>query len=382
MADAGRPANSSLVLCPSAATLYFIPSVYGLLFLTALPGNALSLWVFRRRVSPVSPVHVYLSHLSASNLLLCVAAPFLAAYHAGGRAWPLRGPLCLLALHGLTPLLYVSLYIGLLILAWVALSRFAALVQRRHASAPRPGPALLPRGLSARLKRAPFAGAVCAAMWALTLGSVVPVSVYYSAREVVGSAGEGGRCYSLEVELGGATSAVLTVSAVSVFFLLYLLVLLSYVTVLRQVRRSRRSTRIPASQSLLTRVFRNIVVIQVVLSVCLLPYHIFKPIFFVFARNQPQVPDDGSGCHPLSAFVEVKNGLFLLAALRGSTDPVMFFLLDRSFRLQTLELLKPSRKKKPRRQDACCSTTENTTQKVEAGNTAKASSDTGHGSAG
>ena len=43
---------------------------------------------------------------------------------------------------------------------------------------------------------------------------------------------------------------------------------------------------------------------QVVLSVCLLPYHIFKPIFISLANDQQTNPPD-SECHPLNGFVEV-----------------------------------------------------------------------------
>lgn len=45
---------------------------------------------------------------------------------------------------------------------------------------------------------------------------------------------------------------------------------------------------------------------KVVLSVCLLPYHIFKPIFIVLAHDQPQVQlPSRSDCHPFSTMVEV-----------------------------------------------------------------------------
>ena len=47
------------------------------------------------------------------------------------------------------------------------------------------------------------------------------------------------------------------------------------------------------------------------------------------------------GFHPFSSFLilQIKNLLLLLAIMRGSLDPVMYFLLDRTFRKQTLILL-------------------------------------------
>ncbi|XP_056246017.1 probable G-protein coupled receptor 82 [Seriola aureovittata] len=353
--------SSGFSLCSTAATSIFLPSAYALLFLTALPGNTLSLWVFLRCISTTSPTHVYLSHLSISNLLLSLTTPFLAAYYAWGSVWTLSGVLCQLVLHGITPMLHINIYISLMILTWVALSRFAALIQRTHASRPSVCKTLLPHGFFTRLSRASFASRVCATVWVLAVGACVPVAVYYSVNEAMsakaaapggdGEAEGGGSaevCYNPEVEIGGPLSAAFCAIAIFMFFFFYLLVLLSYMTVLRHIRRSRRNTVIATSQGLLGRVFRNIVVIQVVLSVCLLPYHIFKPVFISLAlhhhqRTNPAAYNIWSPCHPLSTFVEVKNCLLLLAALRGSTDPAMYFLLDKTFRRQTLVLLESSR---------------------------------------
>ncbi|XP_047198499.1 probable G-protein coupled receptor 82 [Hippoglossus stenolepis] len=161
------PDNSSFsssvsCLCPTAATRIFLPSVYTLLFLTALPGNALSLWVFLRCISTISPTHVYLSHLSISNLLLSLTAPFLAAYYAWGSVWTLSGALCQLVLHVITPVLHINIYISLVILTWVALCRFAVLIQHTHASRPSTCTTLLPHTFFTCLLRASFASRVCA----------------------------------------------------------------------------------------------------------------------------------------------------------------------------------------------------------------------------
>nr|XP_020479501.1 probable G-protein coupled receptor 82 isoform X2 [Monopterus albus] len=340
-ADNTSCSSSSLYLCPTAATLFFLPAVYTLLFLTALPGNALSLWVFLRYISIITPTHVYLSHLSVSNLLLSLTTPFLAAYYIWGSVWTTGGVLCQLVLHGITPVLHINIYISLMILTWVALSRFAALIQHTHASRPSTCTTLLPRAFFTLLTKAPFASRVCTIMWVVAVGGIVPVTVYYSVQEAGGDGGCVKVCYNPAVEIGGQLSATFVVLPITTFFVLYLLVLLSYMTVLRHIRRSRRSTSITTSQSLLSSVFRNIVVIQIVLSVCLLPHHLFKPIFISLAHYQRQLTSspDSTNCHPLSTLVELKNCLLLLAALRGSTDPVMYFLLDQTFRHQTLALL-------------------------------------------
>lgn len=266
--------SSVLSLCPTTATLFYLPCIYTLFFLTSLPGNALSLWVFVWCISTISPTHVYLSHLSISNLLTCLTAPFLAAYYAQASVWTLSGFLCQLVLHGVTPMLHINIYISIVILTWLALSRFAALIQHTHASRPSVCTKLLPHRFFACLTRTSFASRVCATVWVVAVGGIVPVTVYYSVIEA--AAGSGGDeaekegsvevCYNPAVELGGSLSAAFTVPIITMFFMFYLLVLLSYITVLRHIGHSRRNTNITASHSLLGRVLRNILVIQVVIS--------------------------------------------------------------------------------------------------------------------
>ncbi|KAM9347236.1 putative G-protein coupled receptor 82 [Symphorus nematophorus] len=356
-------------LCSTAATLIFLPSVYALHFLVSLPGNALSLWVFLRCISKTSPTHVYLLHLSISNMMLSLTTPFLAAYYAQGSVWKLSSILCQLVLHGITPMLHLNIYLSLMMLMLVAFSRFAVLIQHTHASRPSTCTKLLPHGFFKRLTRTAFASRVCATMWVMAIGCVVPVSVYYSVNEV-GAASDNGQavtagrvevCYSPVVELGGSVSAAGSVPPITIFFVCYLLVLLSYMTVLRHVERSRRSTNVTTSQSLLGRVLRNIVVIQVVLSVCLLPFHIFKPIFLSLIHHNHQLTysPGPNHCHPLSAMVELKSCLLLLTALRGSTDPVMYFLLDKTFRHQTLRVLRCNQKNSSRQTCSWCRSGQN-----------------------
>ncbi|KAA8588408.1 hypothetical protein FQN60_001602, partial [Etheostoma spectabile] len=323
--DNASHSSSVPPLCPTATTHFFLPSAYTLLFLTSLPGNALSLWVTLRCISATSPIHVYLSHLSISNLMLSLTAPFLAAYYARGSVWTQSGVPCRLVLHGVTPVLHINIYIGIMILMWVALSRFAVLIQHTHASRPSSCATLLPPGFFACLKRTSFASRVCTAAWVVAVGGGVPVTVYYSVKEAVSAdatatAGCANVCYNPAVEIGGIRSATMGVPAITLFFVFYLLVLLSYMTVQRHIRRSRQSTSVPTSQCLLGRVLRNIAVIQ------------------------------------------LKNCLLFLAALRGSTDPLMYFLLDKTFRNQTLRLLRCTQNNPESRQ--VCSATGSGNQKA------------------
>ncbi|KAF7658508.1 hypothetical protein LDENG_00011380 [Lucifuga dentata] len=130
----------------------------------------------------MSATHMYLSHLSISNLLLALTTPFFAAYFAWGSVWSRGGILCQLVMLGITPVVYTNIYISVMIMTWVALCRFAALIQHTHASRPSTCTMLLPHAFFTRLTMASFATRVYGMVWVVAVGSIVPVTVYYSVK--------------------------------------------------------------------------------------------------------------------------------------------------------------------------------------------------------
>ena len=283
ISPSASPPPPPLGLCPGSATLIALPCLYSILFLTGLPGNTLALWVFLRRISDRAPTQVYLSHLSASNLLVSLTAPFMAVYYVQAATRPAASLLCQLVLHGATPMLHVNIQLSVGLLTWVALSRLAALTRCTPGHfAQRWWPAFLDR-----LRRASFARRVCVGAWVLVVGATTFVTLYYSLTETRSGRGpEPGRggganhsrvsgdkeeeevalCFSPATELGGVLSKVGQVITITLFFACFLLVLLCYVLLLDHVRRARRNIQMASTQGLLRRVFRNIMVIKVLVN--------------------------------------------------------------------------------------------------------------------
>ncbi|KAG7256004.1 hypothetical protein CRUP_038701 [Coryphaenoides rupestris] len=311
-----HPNQSRPPLCPTSATLIALPCLYTLLFLTGLPGNVLSLWVSLRRISPTAPTQVYLSHLSVSNLLVSLTTPFMAMYYTQAAAQPTTSILCQLVLHVATPVLHVNIHLAVLLLTWVALSRLAVLTRRTLAGG---GGAFF-----SCLRRASFARGVCVGSWVVVGGVTTSVTLYYSVKEIRNErdwadGGHGGAvanssqawderdqekeevalCYRADTELGGNLSAAGQVTAITIFFACLLLVLLCYVLLFVHIRRLQLNAKMATTtKGLHGRVLCNIFVIK------------------------------------------FKNFVLLLAVLRSSLDPGMYFMLDRTFRNQTLILLR------------------------------------------
>ncbi|XP_072541299.1 probable G-protein coupled receptor 82 [Salminus brasiliensis] len=335
--------NSSVSLCQTFTTHLVLPILYSAMFLTGLCGNTLSLWVFMAKISGKSPTHIYLINLGISNLMLCLSMPFIAAYYAFGTRWSVTSAVCQLAINGLTPVLHTNIGVGMIILTWLALSRLATLIQHNHGPRPSKCIKILPGVFFSRLRQTPFALGVCLGTWAFVATAIIPSVVVYSMRETeLLRNGEEQACYSVVVEAGGSGSQAFAVVGIVMFLFCLLVVISAYIAVIRHFYRSRNSTVISDRHKVYTTVFRNILLIQIVLVICLLPYHIYKAIFIAIAQTFSLYGEPLSGCHPLSMYVEIKNVLLCLAALRCSTDPVMYFLLDKTFKKHARSLFKGS----------------------------------------
>lgn len=332
--------NTTSLLCSSVTTNIILPTLYTLMFLTGLPGNILALWVFIVKIPDKSPTHIFLINLGVSNLVLCLTMPILALYYAMGSVWDTGHPICRMAISCATPIIHTNISVGMVNLTWVALSRCATLLLNTHAHRPSRVTYILPSAFLRQLRHTRFAWILSLGTWALVLAGLIPAMAMYSMEVNMVKSKE--TCYSAKVEVGrvGLVLTTIVSGSMVIFFLCYLLVLSSYIAVTRHILRIRRSTAISNQHHIYAKVFRNIVVIQVVLSICLLPHHICKAIFTHLARVYSEFALPlANGCHPLSVFVEIKNMLICLAVLRCTTDPITYFLLDRTFRKHTKKML-------------------------------------------
>lgn len=325
--------NGSSCLCQSVTTYLILPILYSAMFVTGLSGNILSLWVFMAKISTKTPTHIYLINLGISNLILCLTMPFNAVYYALSTSWPASSLKCQLAINVLTPVLHANIAGGMFTLTWLALSRFATIIQHNYGHRPSRCINVLPGILLSRLQQTPFALVMCAGTWVLVASVIVPTVVVYATKEtdIVTNNSERA-CYSVPVEVGGSGSQAFAVAGIIMFFLCLALVLSAYIAVIRHIQRTKMNKTISDRQGVYSRVCRNIFVIQVVLVICLLPHHTYKAIFIAMAQFNSQPEDLLEECHPISMHIEVKNVLLCLAVLRCGTDPIIYFLLDKTFK--------------------------------------------------
>ncbi|NWY00196.1 GPR82 protein, partial [Nothoprocta ornata] len=316
--------RNSTCLQPSLATTVALPVIYSILFTTGTLGNILSAWIFSRKIPTMQKraQYIYLANLVAANLLICSTMPFLAAYFAGGFQWPYDSAICRIANHPSTVVLHVNMYVTITILCSTALSQYATLKKSNDFSqVARPVNKSFYRRALEKFRQPKFAKNLCITIW-ITVVCVTVIAITYDAEAKPGQ--EFHQCYNIKVEYGEYTTRIAASVATACFFVSFITVLMSYYSLTRHLSKIQKNTCIGKKHLIYRTVRRNILIIQIILIVCFLPYHTFRPFFYVLLTNKD--------CQRLNYLVEIKNFLTCLAAAKSSLDPLITLLLDKTFK--------------------------------------------------
>lgn len=325
--------NNSTCIQPSMISSMGLPVLYIFLCIIGLFGNSLAQWVFLAKIGKKTSTHIYLTHLVTANLLVCSAMPFMGIYFLKGFQWEYQSTQCRVVNFLGTLSMHVCMFVSLLILSWIAISRYATLMKKDSIQETTSCYEKVFYGQLLKKFRQPnFAKKLCVYIWGVVLGLIVPVIIYYSAVEA--TEGEETRCYNRNVELGAMISQIAGLIGTTFTGFSFLVVLTSYYSFVSHLRKIRTCTSIMEKDLTYSSVRKHLLVIQIVLIVCFLPFSIFKPIFYVVHQRD--------NCKQLNYLIEIKNILTCLASARSSTDPIIFLFLDKTFKKTIYNLFKKS----------------------------------------
>ncbi|NXY16722.1 GPR82 protein, partial [Atrichornis clamosus] len=332
--------NNSTCLQPSAATTVALPIIYSCLFPAGSFGNLLAAWIFSRKAPTRRTQYIYLANLVTANLLVCSTMPFLAAYFAGGHGWTYESVQCSITHHLGTLVMHVSMYVTIVILCSIALSQYATLKKNSGTQYSQALHGNFQGRLLQQFRRPKFAKYLCVIIWLLVV-CITAIAVTYNIQERASA--HFPTCYNIRVEAGELPAMIAGSLATACFFLSFMTVLWSYYSLTRHLSKIQKNTCIGERHLIYSVVKRNILVIQMILTVCFLPYHIFRPIFYVLLAD--------NDCPRLNHLVEIKNFLTCLAAAKSSLDPVITLLLDKTFKKSLYGLFTKSTAEHQKRND-------------------------------
>ncbi|KAM6962837.1 uracil nucleotide/cysteinyl leukotriene receptor [Aplochiton taeniatus] len=290
--------NESSDSCPLVDNMVentLFGAYYILVFLLALHGNGLALWVFSRHRGTSSPANVFLLHLAVADLSYVVVLPLRATYHLTGGHWPFGEVPCRLAGF----LFYVNMYASLYFLACVAADRYLAVV---HAV----------RSLKVRRARPAHVLSFC--LWALVTVSMAPLLLTRQTAEAEGVT----VCLQLYREKASRRALV---SLAVAFTPPFLLTLSCYLLIIRGLRGGSR-----LEPALKLRALRTIGLVMLIYVLCFLPYHASRAAF-ILAAGQPQV-----SCAARRGLSLANRLTSSLTCLNGALDPLVYLFGAEKFR--------------------------------------------------
>lgn len=275
---------------------------YILIFIIAVPGNALALWAFFHQDS-TSPSKVFLRHLAVADISYILILPMRIVYHLSGSHWPFGHVVCQLAGF----LFYLNMYCSLYLMSFISVDRFLAVV--------------LPMK-SQSVRKAMYAKVVVGILWVTVIVSMSPI--IFSRKNVTNNST--GICNKLYLE---KTSPKALVSTVVAFVIPLTTIVLSYVLILLKLRAVRQREERPVKD----KAIKMIILIVMNFLFAFVPYHVSRVIYIKSHSHSGHMTAESH-----EALGRANRITSALTCVSGILDPVMYFFLNRAYRDKLLQL--------------------------------------------
>ncbi|XP_012599848.2 putative G-protein coupled receptor 25 [Microcebus murinus] len=292
--------EEELELCPTRDLPYghaYVPALYLAAFAVGLLGNAFVVRLTAGRRGPRRLVDTFVLHLAVADLGLVLTLPLWAAAAARGGRWPFGEGLCKLSCFALAG----TRCAGALLLAGMSVDRYLAVVKL----------------LDARPLRTPrCARATCCGVWAAALLAGLPSLLYRGLQPLPG--GRGSQCGE---EPSDAFQGLSLLLLLLTFVLPLGVTLFCYCCISRRLRRPPHVGRAPRNS------LRIIFAIEGAFVGSWLPFGALRAVFHLARLGALPLP-----CRLLLA---LRWGLTIatcLAFVNSCANPLIYLLLDRSFR--------------------------------------------------
>ncbi|XP_041851148.1 P2Y purinoceptor 14-like [Melanotaenia boesemani] len=308
-------------------TKQVLPPLYCIIFLVGLSLNVMASWIFFR-VPGDSGLVVYLKNMAVADLLMLSTFPFKVAADLDFGGWHLRMITC----RYTGVLFYFSMYVGILFICFISLERYVKVVHHSPSSSSPSTCRSRLSGVSSLhfMQNATFARLFAIFTWGLLLLISLPNVMLTS---LPADQQTNRSCMELKTPLGKQWHKMSTIFNVSLFWVTLLVLAYCYTSISRYVYKSYR--RVQRDNSDVCRKSnRSIFSILAVFFICFVPYHVCR---VPYTLSQMSATHFSSGAHFL--LFQIKEGAIFLSALNVCLDPIIYFLMCRTFRESLLRKL-------------------------------------------
>lgn len=285
--------------------------LYLLIFMAGLLLNSMALWVFFQVRMRKRTFMLYLRNMAVADLLMTLTLPVNVLIEAKvAPAW-----LNAISCKYTAVLFYCCMYSSILFLGLVALDRYLKIVR--------------PFGgkCGACLYSYSFTVAMAAMVWLTMTALSLPNTILtnHTIPENMSN------CAELKSELGKKWHGVVIYNNILIFFLVLITLLTCYMSIYRHIHRSMAQFIIVGDTNpRKAKKGQNILVLLVVFFVCFVPYHLCR---IPFTKNQTD------GVQMGLSLMNGKKATLLLATFNVCLDPIIYFLMCKSFRSKLSQTL-------------------------------------------
>ncbi|XP_039596580.1 lysophosphatidic acid receptor 5a [Polypterus senegalus] len=241
-------ANFSCVSTNATYPHILYTTVYSVVLVIGLPCNAVSLWIFFRRLGLQSTPLIYMTNLAISDLLFVISLPLRIFYFATGW-WPFGDILCMIP----GTLFSVNIYSSSFFIGLISLDRLFAVIYP----------------LRSRNIRTPyFAKLACGFVWVFIFTISIPIALNHKANKDSCNVTRCFEAYSVESWKNGFIMfCLLTAIGILVPFLL---IAISTVGVLKTIKSKSIGMEAFDKQKMACMFLMNLLMY----AICFVPFHI------------------------------------------------------------------------------------------------------------
>ncbi|KAM4719097.1 uracil nucleotide/cysteinyl leukotriene receptor [Anableps anableps] len=267
---------------------------YILIFIIAVPGNALALWAFCHQKG-TSPSRVFLRNLAVADICYVLILPMRIVYHLSDSHWPFGDILCQL----LGFLFYLNMYCSLYLMSFISLDRLLAVTLPLRSQA---------------VRKPLYANIGVTILWVIVIASMIPT--LFSQNNQNNSASN---CNMLYLE---RTSPKALISTVIAFFIPFTVIVFTYLVILLKLRKLKQQEERPVKD----KAMKMIILVVLNFLFAFVPYHMCRLI---------HTQGIGGSWESLKRANQITSAL---SCISGVLDPVMYFFLNQVYRNTFLRL--------------------------------------------
>ncbi|MGH0136238.1 UNVERIFIED_CONTAM: hypothetical protein FKN15_042295 [Acipenser sinensis] len=274
---------------------------YLVVFIVAIPGNTLALWVFISK-GENKTFTVFLRNLAIADISYVLILPVRIIYHLNSKHWPFGEILCRL----IGFLFYLNMYCSLYFMTCISLDRLLAIVFPVK---------------SINVRKLKNAHIISCILWVALTISLFPLLVSPQTVHMDNT--------TVCLQLYREQTSRRALGSLSVAFIIPLVTtVFSYLLIMHKLWKRDQVTK-----SIKDKAIKMIILVMIHFFVCFVPYHVNRFVYIhAFSSN--------------SVSSEMKNTLSLsnritsaLTSLSGALNPILYFFLAQKFRKILLNLL-------------------------------------------